>query len=261
MQAPTYTLQNVINDRTEGLRDFVGPLDVILSLLAKEKNAIKDIKLALILEQYLEYLSHMESMDIEVTSEFVAMAAHLVYLKTRELLQEQTQEELSEMEQFLLLLQERQNAERLAALKAVSPLLLDNYERSSGTFTREPEPLEKDRAYRYNHNKDDLLQAMLGISAADGAQKYAASSIANIVPKPVFSVQRKLTQISETLKNFGQIKLRDLFRLSKSRSEIVATFLAVLELCRQSAVRLLGRRTDVKIVYDDSDPLSKRSVV
>ena len=85
MDAPVYHLEHVVRSKEE-MEDFNGPLDLILHLLSKNKMEIKDIQIALILDQYIEWMDRRKEMDLEVASEFVTMAAHLVYIKTRMLL-------------------------------------------------------------------------------------------------------------------------------------------------------------------------------
>ena len=87
MDNPIFKLEKVVQAKgSEPLEDFEGPLDLILFLLSKNKIEIQDIPIALILDQYQEYLEQRKQMDLEVASEFVAMAAHLMYIKTRMLL-------------------------------------------------------------------------------------------------------------------------------------------------------------------------------
>ena len=87
LDSPVFKLEGVIHTReTEELEDFEGPLDLILYLLGKNKIEIQDIPIALILDQYLEYLDKRQQMDLEIASEFITMAAHLMYIKTRMLL-------------------------------------------------------------------------------------------------------------------------------------------------------------------------------
>ena len=88
MQEPSYHLEGVIRTRDE-LEDFTGPLDLILMLLSKNKIEIRDIQISLLLDQYLEYLQMMQEMDLEIASEFVQMASHLTYIKTKMLLTEE----------------------------------------------------------------------------------------------------------------------------------------------------------------------------
>jgi segregation and condensation protein A len=76
MQNPIFTLHGVVKAKGE-MQDFTGPLALILQLLSKNKIEIKDISISLILEQYLQYLDAMSEMDLEIASEFVAMASHL----------------------------------------------------------------------------------------------------------------------------------------------------------------------------------------
>ena len=85
MDNPSFFLEGVVKDKNE-LQDFEGPLSLILLLLSKNKIEIRDISISDILDQYLEYLGKMQSMDLEIASEFVQMASHLLYIKTRTLL-------------------------------------------------------------------------------------------------------------------------------------------------------------------------------
>ena len=77
MENPTFYLEGIVKDKNE-LQDFNGPLSLILMLLSKNKIEIRDIKISEILDQYLEYLAEMERMDLEIASEFVQMASHLL---------------------------------------------------------------------------------------------------------------------------------------------------------------------------------------
>ena len=86
MEAPIYHLDKVVKAKQEDLEDFDGPLDLILHLLSKNKIEIRDIQISDLLDQYLAWMARREEMDLEVASEFVTMAAHLVYIKTRMLL-------------------------------------------------------------------------------------------------------------------------------------------------------------------------------
>ena len=98
MENPTFHLEGVVKSREE-TQDFEGPLSLILMLLQKNKIEIRDISISEILDQYLAYLAEMERMDLEVASEFVQMAAYLLYIKTRTLLA--VEEEVTELEQLM----------------------------------------------------------------------------------------------------------------------------------------------------------------
>ena len=78
METPIYHLEGVVKAKEQNMEDFVGPLDLILHLLSKNKMEIQDIQISLILDQYLAWMDRRRELDLEVASEFVTMAAQLV---------------------------------------------------------------------------------------------------------------------------------------------------------------------------------------
>ena len=113
MDNPVFKLEGVVHERSaETLQDFEGPLDLILFLLSKNKIEIQDIPIALILDQYLAYLEQRKQLDLEVASEFITMAAHLMYIKTRMLLSLEDEQAQSEMDELIRSLEERQRNAR-----------------------------------------------------------------------------------------------------------------------------------------------------
>ena len=244
MDEPKYHLTGVIRSRDETAEDFDGPLDVILLLLSKNKIEIQDISIASILEQYLAYLDEMKRMDMEIASEFIAMASHLMLIKTKMLLSAAEQAEAqSEMEQLIQSLRERQRREALERLKEAAGFLEGRSELGLGAFPKEQEPFERDRTYRYRHTPEDLLRAFAVIE--DRAQKRLpppTASFEGIVGREPYPVTKKTAELMRKLLLRGISKLRQLFRGARSRSEIVATFLAVLELCKSNSVELIEER-------------------
>ena len=86
MGQPQYRLEGIVHTRSEGMEDFEGPLDVIFLLLSKNKIEIQDVSITAILEQYLAYLEEMKRLDMEIASEFITLASHLMLIKTKMLL-------------------------------------------------------------------------------------------------------------------------------------------------------------------------------
>ena len=163
MDSPIYHLEGVVKAKTEDMEDFVGPLDLILHLLSKNKMEIKDIQITLILDQYLDWMKRRQELDLEVASEFVTMASQLVYIKTRMLLSIRDEEALSEMEQLIAALEAHQRSESYLKIKAVAPVLEQRYALGADCITKGPEPLQPDREIRYAHGKEDLFRVMAGI--------------------------------------------------------------------------------------------------
>ena len=234
---PTYHLSSVLQDRTE---DFDGPLDLILLLLSKNKIEIQDVSITAILEQYLAWMEEMKRLDMEIASEFIAMASHLMLIKTKMLLSAAEQAEAqSEMEQLIQSLQERQRQEAMDRVRTAAAFLEGRNELGLGLFPKAPEPFERDRTYRYHHEPGDLLRAFETISDRGKAQlPPPRTSFEGIVGREPYPVTKKTAELLKKLVLRGVTALRRLFKGCRSRSEIVATFLAVLELCRTNAAEL-----------------------
>jgi len=240
MVEPQYHLEGIVRTRNEGMEDFQGPLDVIFLLLSKNKIEIQDVSITAILEQYLAYLEEMKRLDMEIASEFITMASHLMLIKTKMLLsaaeQEEAQSELDVLRQSLI---ERQRKEAMEQIRMAVAVLEPRNEIGRCLFTKDPEPLRKDTGYQYKHSPADLLRALDMI--AERSQKVLPPPTVNfqgIVGREPYPVTRKARQILRTLLMRGNLKLKRLFKGNRSRSEIVATFLAILELCKTNTLSL-----------------------
>lgn len=240
MGEPQYRLEGIVHTRSEVMEDFEGPLDVIFLLLSKNKIEIQDVSITAILEQYLAYLDEMKRLDMEIASEFITMASHLMLIKTKMLLskaeQEEAQGELDLLRQSLL---ERRRKEAIEGIRTAVSYLEPRNEIGRAMFTKEPEPLRKDKTYRYRHEPADLLRALENI--AERSQRQLPPPTANfkgIVGKEPYPVSKKSGQLLRTLLLRGVERLKNLFRGSRSRSEIVATFIAILDMCKNNSVTL-----------------------
>ena len=240
MAEPQYRLEGIVHTKSEGMEDFEGPLDVILELLSKNKIEIQDVSITAILEQYLAYLDEMKRLDIEIASEFITMASHLMLIKTKMLLsaaeQAEAESELDLLRQSLL---ERQRKEAMEQIRSAISVLEPRNEIGRCLFVKEPEPLRRDQTYRYSHETADLLKALDNISERN--QRMLPPPTVNfkgIVGKEPYPVTKKAGEVLRQLLLRGIERLKNLFRGNRSRSEIVATFLAILELCRTKSVTL-----------------------
>jgi len=251
MIEPTYHLRHVVKSRDEEPEDFSGPLDVILLLLSKNKIEIRDIQISVILEQYLAYLDEMKRMDLEIASEFISMASHLMLIKTKMLLSEAEQQEgLSEMELLIQSLEQRQRREILEKIKEPAGWLEKRNDIGRDLFTKEPEPLRRDQTYRYQHDRGDLILALQNMQERSETKLPSPiNAFVGIVGKEPYPVEKKAAEMLKTLINRGRQRLRSLFRGSRSRSELVATFLSVLELCKLRSVRVTEEDGEFQVDY------------
>ena len=240
MGQPQYRLEGIVHTRSETMEDFEGPLDVIFLLLSKNKIEIQDVSITAILDQYLAYLDEMKRLDMEIASEFITMASHLMLIKTKMLLSAAEQAEAeSELDLLRQSLVERRRKEAMEQIhKAVTELEPRN-EIGRCLFTKDPEPLRRDKTYRYQHDIRDILRALDMIAERNARQlPPPTANFMGIVGKEPYPIGRKTGEVLRQLVLRGMERLKNLFRGNKTRSEVVATFLAVLDLCKNNKVVL-----------------------
>ena len=261
MGEPKYRLEGIVRTRTEEMEDFEGPLDVIFLLLSKNKIEIQDVSITAILEQYLAYLDEMKRLDMEIASEFISMASHLMLIKTKMLLsaaeQQKAEEELDVLRQSLI---ERQRKEAMEGIRQAISILEPRNEIGRCLFIKDPEPLRKDKTYRYQHDPVDLLKALDTIAERSArALPPPTMNFMGIVGKEPYPVTKKAGEVMRQLLLRGIERLKNLFKGNRSRSEIVATFLAILELCKTNTVSLEddinGENPNVRLL--DNTPVEK----
>ncbi|MBQ7624725.1 MAG: segregation/condensation protein A [Clostridia bacterium] len=223
------------NEVTFHLEVFDGPLDLLLHLISKNKVEITDIPIAEILRQYLEYLQKMQEFDMEIASEFITMAAQLMHIKSKMLLPVYDDEEQEDpIAQLVEMLLEYQR------FKELGSYFSEQSEAGRDIYVREQEPLEKDYSkIVYSNTADDLLKAIGNIlQRAERRMPPSVYAFKSIVGREPVPVNVKISQILSLFSKHKKISLNKLLLSSESRSEIVAYFLAVLELSKDGRVYL-----------------------
>ena len=220
MERPSFTLDG-----------FEGPLDLLLHLISKHKLNILDIPISQLLDQYLEYLEGARAQDLDIASEFLEMAARLVYLKTLSLLPRREEEEQLKTELTGQLLEYQ-------ALKAVAALLAAQ-NRGHTIFVRGPQLVEVDKTYQCRHLPKELARAYVS-AAGRGTRRLPppVESFQPLVSRPVVSVESRMEYLTAALSRPQRIS--QLFLKSRNRSELVATFLALLEMVKDKRVEVSG---------------------
>ena len=230
--------------------DFEGPLSLILQLLSRNRVEIKDIRIGDILDQYLEWLAGMERMDLEVTGEFITMASYLLYIKAKTLLEgTRDVEELGELISSLELQQRKETLERM---KSAAGWLSCRSGLGEGLFLRPPEPISGPPEYNYAHQGRELLRALREIMSREREK----AELPRTVPMPAplaYSIREKSDEILLLLRDRGKLPLEALFRGSRSRSELTAAFLAVLELYRAEQIGLADTEDGIELTTFEDD--------
>ena len=211
------------------LQGFEGPLDLLLHLITKAKVDIKDIFVSEITEQYLEYIRAMEEMDMEVTSEFLTMAATLLYIKSKSLLPSiQTDENEEEEDEEALLIARLQEYQKI---KKVSETLSEMAEGAAKAYYKLPEDyVFEDGPLNLNGIGVDDLFSMLTEMIAKKEEAQTPPQPMRVVRTERFTVREKISKIRRTLALKKRTSFQELFEEDATKLEVIVTFLALLEL-------------------------------
>ena len=214
---------------------FEGPLDLLLTLIQRNKVSIYDIPISEITEQYLEAIEGIEEMNLDNTSEFLVMAAQLLYIKSKLLLpkQETDEDEEDPREELARRLAEYQQ------FKEVSKELRKNEFATRHMVFRETERIDFPAPeYNISHTTDELLEAFNSIlSRRIRRAKPEKRAFSRIVGREKVSVDDMVEKICKVLKRGKRVRFETLFREEDSKPEMIATFLAVLEMIRMGKLR------------------------
>ena len=164
----------------------------------------------------------------------------------------EAESELDLLRQSLI---ERQRKEAMEQIRMAITVLEPRNDVGRCLFTKDPEPLRRDNTYRYRHSPEDLYRA-LDIIAERNQRRLPPPTVnfKGIVGKEPYPVTRKATELIRTLVLRGIQRLKNLFKGNRSRSEVVATFLAILELCKTNNVSLeddnSGENPNVRLIKE-----------
>ena len=227
------------------LEIFEGPLDLMLSLIQKHKLNIQDIEISILLDQFMLYLDRMSEADLEITSEFLEMAARLLYIKTVSLLpvHEEAEKLVEELRGELT---EYQDCKRVANQLR---------EQSSGFdyYSRPPEEFEVDMTYTRIHEPFEIFKAYIA-AVGKGKRRLPPpiDAFRGIVARKIVSVASRVSYIIERFKGGNRQKFSSFFEGSESRSEMVATFLALLAMVKAKRISVDGQGgdSDVTLLKD-----------
>lgn len=223
---------------------YEGPLDLLLNLIAKNKINIYDIQISELLEQYMEQIKLMQENQMDIASEFLTMASRLVYIKSAMLLpkyEDEAEELKKELTGQLLEYQVcREMAEKMSRIYDFD------------TFFKSPSPVEFDLTYNRSHDPQDIVKGYID-AVGRGKRKLPPpeSAFSGIVQKPVISVSSKIITVMRRLWHGKRVRYNELFTAVNQRSELVATFLAVLELVKGKRVRIDGSGENAEVYMLD----------
>lgn len=217
------------------LSEFEGPLDLLLHLIAKNKMKIADIEIVSLIDQYLAIVNGPQGASLDAASEFIEMAARLIYMKSVFLLprseeQDQLREELTGQ------LVEYSICKQVAAQLGSRAAQIDRFVRSPMELKAAEEPV-----YAILHQPGQLLAAYRGLQGGSRQRPQPSrEGFEPLVTAPFVSVASRVVYVLRRLVRGSVGGLSALFSRRAGRSENVATFLAVLELLKAGRIRLDG---------------------
>ncbi len=214
---------------TYRLDQFEGPLDLLLTLISKNKVSITDIPIALICDQYMEYIEEAQKLDLEIASEFIVMASELMLIKSRMLLphEEGTENDpRREIADALLLYQQA----KLAATE-LRPL----YDQYSGRYTKGTDDVPPEKGLPLDLDPELLIKALNSVMRRiriANSEKAPKDLVNPLIKHKIVSVEEKIEEICLLLEEHEEASLFFLLKDATSRSELVARFMGVLELVK-----------------------------
>lgn len=216
------------------LDNFEGPLDLLVHLIDKNKLDIYDIRITDIADQYIDYINQMERMNLDITSEFLVIASTLVYLKSKELLPKEVDDEaeLTEEELIARIIEYKK-------YKEISKKFREFYNENSKRFYKLPEQIElpKQKLEKV-YKKEELSKRYERLLEAEKNKiNLNAKNIEKIAIIEKFTVASKVKDMLRALIKNKSFVFNKLFSIKeKSRPEVVTAFSGLLELSRRSKV-------------------------
>jgi len=231
-------MQNILTLETNKyaikIENFEGPIELLCTLIEKNKMSIYDINLSEITDQYIEYINQMEKMNLEVTSEFLVMASTLLYLKSRKLLpnKQEDEEEITEEELIRRIIEYKK-------YKDITTKLRESFNAFSNRFFNMGEEIKlpkQELELTYEPEKIPEVYAEL-IERNEVKLNKNAKNIEKIALTENYTVASKLKDMFKELIRNKKFVFNKLFSIKKhNKNEVVTAFTGLLELSRRSKV-------------------------
>ena len=216
------------------LPTFEGPLDLLLHLIEEHELDVMDIPIAFVAAKYVEYISLMDQLNIDVASEYLVMAATLTHIKSKMLLpvvptdqEDDAEIELDPRAELVRRLLEYQKYKHAAEQLAGSPVL------GRDVFLRGvPAPSVEGAAPLAGLSLFKLLDAFQGVLSR------AKTTVDHQIDFERFSITDRINELSDLLKSRGKVLFEELFDGARGRADLIVTFLAILEMTRLRLTRV-----------------------
>ena len=235
------------------IEDFEGPLDLLCFLVKKNKMNIDDINIYKIIEDYLEYIYIMESLNLEIATEFITMASMLIYLKSKRILpkvgQEQEEDEISE--EAL-----KEKIIKYKKYKEASKILEQRYEKYNYRVNKKREELKLEaKEFEGLYTPYTLTRSYkLQILKFQMKENVNKDNIDRLVIKEKVSVKDKIKEMFTLLSKIPKFIFNTMFlNKDKSKDEIISAFLGILEMAKKNEVKIKQENIFSDILVEKSN--------
>ncbi len=212
---------------TYRLDQFEGPLDLLLTLIQKNKVSITDIPISIICDQYMEYITEAQSLDMDVASEFIVMASELMLIKSKMLLPKPEEEEADPRAELTDALLRYQQAKEAAG--KLTPL----YAYHSARMVKDTDEISVDKTFVADQDVTALCSAVRRIITYNNAlEKAANTAFKPMISKPIIPVEIKIVSILRHMEASATASLEELIIGEPTLPDLIASFLGVLELIK-----------------------------
>lgn len=228
------------------VQEFEGPLDLLLSLIQKNKMNIEDIQINLICEQYMEYIAAAQALDMELASEFIVMASELMLIKSKMLLPKVEEEEDDPRAALAEMLIKYQQA------KEAAKKLLPEYAKYSSRLEKDTDEISIDKSFVADQETESLLLAVRRIITYNENRPLPdRETFTPMISKPIVPVEVKIVGILSRMSKKKETSLRELLDDSVSLNDMIAIFLVVLELIKVRKILIAGDDTGISSLMGD----------
>ena len=229
---------------TYRLEAFEGPLDLLLSLIQKNKVEITDIPISLICDQYMAYITEAERLDMDLASEFIVMASELMLIKSKMLLPKAEPEEEDPRAALAEALLKYQQAKAAAALFGKA------YPKFSGRMVKDTDEISVDKTFVADQSVTALCLAVRRIISYREEHPQADKvTFTPMIAKPIVPVEAKIVGILRHFEIKEKVSMTDLIEDAVSLPDMIAVFLGILELVKLRRIVLVESDTTVGSVY------------
>ena len=220
---------------TYRLDQFEGPLDLLLTLIHKNKVNIEDIPIALICDQYMAFVNEAQNMDMDLAAEFLVMASELMLIKSRMLLPRDEETEEDPRKQLVDALLQYQQA------KAAMLVLTPRYAAFGGRMAKDTDEISVDKTFVQDQTLEDLCLAVRRILSYNAAAERAKSKepFTPMISKPIVPVEVKIVGILDHMQKKKSVSLGELLDDSVSLPDMIAIFIGVLELIKVNRISIV----------------------